>query len=88
MNKEEFRQMAALEILCALRDRIELPEIKIERMIRSQKLEIHPQLYIDNVKRDAACFAAVQYADRLIGFLEGTTEYKLIERKKNENKEI
>ena len=72
MTKEEFRQEAALRILCSISDRIELPEIQLQKF----EERIRKNISIDNINRDAACFTAVQYADRLIQFLDSETEYK------------
>ena len=72
MDKEvdwqSFRREAALKMLTLIADRIEMPEIKTD-------IDGNPIISITKVKRDAATFVAVQYADSLIRRLKEKEEW-------------
>ena len=58
----EFRKEAALRILCAIGDKIVMPEWSRDRLDE----EGRPIAAIDIRKRDAVVGTAVQYADTLV----------------------
>lgn len=66
--KEGFREEAALRILCAIGDKIELPEWDENGIYRNG--ELVPKVSMETMKVQAACWAAVKYADALIEELE------------------
>lgn len=69
---QAFRRQAALKLLSLIADKIEVPEIKTEYRIDG----VHFDISISKIKRDAATFVAVQYADSLIRRLKEKEEWE------------